>query len=88
VSCCSGMCNQSTGRCDLGSGPPCREPGSLCVSDADCCRGHCLPGAGGLPQCSAPCLQDGADCNSAGDCCSGVCSGSPATCGGHSGCPE
>jgi hypothetical protein len=78
------VCNPTTQRCDLGPGA-CREPGTPCVVDGDCCRGHCTMGAGGVPACTAPCLQDGADCNSAGDCCSGTCSGSPSKCGGGCG---
>jgi hypothetical protein len=86
MACCSGVCNQSTQRCDIGPGP-CRAPGVLCIVDADCCRGHCTLLPSGVSECNAPCLPDGADCNSAGDCCSSVCSGSPAKCGGdHASC--
>jgi hypothetical protein len=79
ISCCSGVCNLATGRCDPGPGA-CREPGALCMVNADCCRGLCMAGASGVPVCTAPCLADGADCNSAGDCCSGACGDSPSKC--------
>jgi hypothetical protein len=80
VGCCSGICNASTGRCELGPGA-CREPGTPCTVNADCCRGECKPGSSGIPVCTAPCLADGANCNSGGDCCSSTCTGSPSTCG-------
>jgi hypothetical protein len=87
VSCCSGFCNATTSRCDLGPGG-CREPSSPCNVDADCCRSPCAPNAQGVLVCAAPCLGEGADCNSNGDCCNGDCSGFPSRCGGsHLACP-
>lgn len=80
ASCCSGVCNQATARCDLGPGA-CRQPGTPCMVDGDCCRGLCKAGANGVPVCTSQCLADGAGCNSAGDCCGSVCTGAPARCG-------
>jgi hypothetical protein len=81
ASCCSGVCNTTTARCDLGPGG-CREPSSPCNVESDCCRAPCAPNAQGVLACAAPCLGEGADCNSSGDCCNGDCSGVPSKCGG------
>ena len=80
IPCCSKVCSALTKRCDLGPGA-CREPGTPCVQDGDCCRGQCLESRGAFV-CTAPCLANGAACNSGGDCCAGGCRGAPATCGG------
>ncbi len=83
--CCSSVCDEMTGRCDLGPGN-CREPSSPCTSDSDCCLGTCSRGSqsglpGSVPTCTAACLFQGQDCNSNGDCCAGVCGGAPSRCG-------
>lgn len=77
--CCSGAC-ASSGRCDYGPGP-CRAAGAPCETSADCCRGTCEPGAGGVRICVAACLPDGAACTQPSDCCAGGCAGQPAVCG-------
>src|SRR5579859_7994017 len=81
MTCCSGVCADRTGRCDLGTEAG-REPSSPCTTDSDCCRGHCLRNGQGIDVCTAPCLADGQDCYSNGDCCDmGVCGGLPQRCG-------
>ncbi|HEX3770785.1 MAG TPA: hypothetical protein VHV30_07975 [Polyangiaceae bacterium] len=73
--CCSGVCDPTTQRCDLGPGS-CREPSVPCSMASECCRiGTCEPNADGIRVCTAPCVADGQTCNSDGDCCNGSCSG-------------
>ncbi len=81
LSCCSGVCNEASGRCDLGPGP-CREMSTPCASRGDCCIGQCIHSAVlGVSVCTAQCLSDGKDCNSNTDCCDGLCTGLPSHCG-------
>jgi hypothetical protein len=75
------LCNDRTGRCDFGEGPPCLEPSSPCTVDSDCCLGRCVRNTQGINVCIAQCLADGQDCNSNGECCNGRCSGFPQRCG-------
>lgn len=80
VNCCSGTCNQSTGRCDLGGGQ-CREMSAPCTQKGECCLGDCTFSAiEGVSVCTAPCLLDGKNCNSNADCCTGICAGAPPRC--------
>jgi hypothetical protein len=68
--CCSGQCNDATGRCvqDLAA---CSPAGAACESGTECCTLHCDGGV-----CSSdPCEGDGQDCGGNSECCSGSCEG-------------
>ena len=78
--CCSGFCDTTANRCDLGPGG-CREASVPCLYDGECCRGNCVSNAQGVSVCTAPCLADGENCNSNGDCCDGLCAGPESKCG-------
>ncbi len=76
--CCYG-CDPATQRCQIDP-QQCRAQGAPCSSDANCCKGVCMPDATGSYVCQTPCRSDGASCGQDADCCSFNCSGSPSTC--------
>ena len=77
---CCGVCDDSSGRCDLGPGPL-RPSGSVCTADADCARGSCAANAGGVMVCTSAPLEDGVSCLASFECASQACVGNPPVCG-------